>query len=396
MAATGYTPIYLYYSSTATNQPSAGNLGYGELAINITDKNLFFKDNTNSVNAVPLRQASGSSNGWLSSTDWTTFNNKQAALVSGTNIKTVGGVDLLGSGDISAFTENITVNTVQVGRGGGGVITNIAYGAQAMAGSSTAAGGNSAVGYATLYGVTTGIGNTGIGYFACYGVQDGTSNTGVGFQALFTNPSGAYNTAVGRDVLYNCTGSFNTSVGFQSLVAVNSGTYNTALGMYAGNNITTGSHNINIGLSTQASAVSVNNEIVIGDQITGKGTNTAYIGGSSGAYNGANTTTWATTSDKNIKKNIIDNNDGLNKILTIRVRNFEYRLPEEIELPLDKSAAINKQGVQLGVIAQEFLPECVKQESTGVMTVDNSPVIWYLVNAVKELNDKIDKLTKIV
>ena len=80
MAATGYTPIYLYYSSTATNAPVAGNLGYGELAINITDKNLFFKDNANAVNTVPIRQSSASSNGWLSSTDWSTFNGKQAAL----------------------------------------------------------------------------------------------------------------------------------------------------------------------------------------------------------------------------------------------------------------------------------------------------------------------------
>ena len=37
MAATNYTPISLYYSSTTTNVPLAGNLVNGELAINITD-----------------------------------------------------------------------------------------------------------------------------------------------------------------------------------------------------------------------------------------------------------------------------------------------------------------------------------------------------------------------
>lgn len=91
MAATGYTPIYLYYSSTTSNTPSAGNLGYGELALNITDKNLFFKDNTNAINTVPIRQASTSSNGWLSSTDWTTFNNKSPAAGS-SSITTVGTI----------------------------------------------------------------------------------------------------------------------------------------------------------------------------------------------------------------------------------------------------------------------------------------------------------------
>jgi hypothetical protein len=40
-------------------------------------------------------------NGYLTSTDFTTFNNKQATLVSGTNIKTINGSTLLGSGDLT-------------------------------------------------------------------------------------------------------------------------------------------------------------------------------------------------------------------------------------------------------------------------------------------------------
>ena len=104
MAATGKTPILLYGSTTPTNAPTAGNLTNStdgcEIAINVADKNLFFKDSTNAVNTVPIRQSSASSNGWLSSTDWSTFNGKQSALVSGTNIKTVSGTTLLGSGDL--------------------------------------------------------------------------------------------------------------------------------------------------------------------------------------------------------------------------------------------------------------------------------------------------------
>ena len=107
MAATGKTPILLYGSTTATNTPSAGNLTNSsdgcEIAINVADKNLFFKDSGNVVNTVPIRQSSASSNGWLSSTDWSTFNGKQAALVSGTNIKTVSGTTLLGSGDLGTI-----------------------------------------------------------------------------------------------------------------------------------------------------------------------------------------------------------------------------------------------------------------------------------------------------
>jgi hypothetical protein len=52
MAQTGYTPIQLYYSSTTTNAPTAGNLAAGELAINITDGKLFYKDNANAVQVI--------------------------------------------------------------------------------------------------------------------------------------------------------------------------------------------------------------------------------------------------------------------------------------------------------------------------------------------------------
>ena len=49
MAQSGYTPISLYYSSTAGNSPTAGNLVNGELAINIADGKLFYKDNLGAV-----------------------------------------------------------------------------------------------------------------------------------------------------------------------------------------------------------------------------------------------------------------------------------------------------------------------------------------------------------
>ena len=79
MAATGYTPIYLYYSGTATNVPLAANLGAGELAINAADGNLFYKNTSNAVVTIPVLQSSATQSGWLSSTDWSTFNSKQPA-----------------------------------------------------------------------------------------------------------------------------------------------------------------------------------------------------------------------------------------------------------------------------------------------------------------------------
>jgi hypothetical protein len=48
-----------------------------------------------------LPTASATTRGALSSANWSTFNGKQNALVSGTNIKTVNGNSLLGSGNVN-------------------------------------------------------------------------------------------------------------------------------------------------------------------------------------------------------------------------------------------------------------------------------------------------------
>jgi hypothetical protein len=52
MAAVGYTPISLYYTTTAGAVPVNTNLVNGELAINITDGKLYYKDNTGAVRAI--------------------------------------------------------------------------------------------------------------------------------------------------------------------------------------------------------------------------------------------------------------------------------------------------------------------------------------------------------
>jgi len=69
---------------------------------------------TTPIITLNVPTASATNRGALSSTDWLAFNGKQAALTSGTNIKTVGGASLLGSGD---------VGTIGVAYGGTGQTT---------------------------------------------------------------------------------------------------------------------------------------------------------------------------------------------------------------------------------------------------------------------------------
>ena len=92
MAQTGYTPIQLYYSSTATNTPLASNLLAGELAINTADEKLYFK---NSSGTVKLLASSASATGTVSSVALTV---PSFLSVSGSPITTSGTLAVTLSG----------------------------------------------------------------------------------------------------------------------------------------------------------------------------------------------------------------------------------------------------------------------------------------------------------
>jgi len=60
---------------------------------------------------IAMPAATSSVNGYLTSTDWSTFNGKQALLVSGTNIKTINTNSILGSGDLTITASAAGSNT---------------------------------------------------------------------------------------------------------------------------------------------------------------------------------------------------------------------------------------------------------------------------------------------
>ena len=68
---------------------------------------------------------------------------------------------------------------------------------------------------------------------------------------------------------------------------------------------------------------------------------------------------------------------------------------EIVDFDNPKAAVVEKEGTQLGVIAQEIqtiLPDVVTEQSTGVLSVSPDNITWYLVNAVKELSAKVKAL----
>jgi hypothetical protein len=257
---------------------------------------------------------------------------------------------------------------------------------------------NSAFGNNALATNSTGANNVAIGADALVQITSTSNNTAVGYQAGYS--AGIANAAgVGYQALKSATDQ-NTAIGYQAGTSTTSGYNNLYAGHTAGSGHTTGAYGTYIGFGTVPSASNASDELVLsagynGGSTAGKGASTGFIKASTGGiYQGNNSSSWSTTSDQRLKKNIVDNNVGLDAINSIRVRNFEYRVAEEVtELP--QNQAIQKTGIQLGVIAQELqavLPDCVKQESTGVLSVDTDNLTWYLINAVKQLKAEIDQL----
>ena len=102
MAATGFTPIQLYHSTTASAAPSAGNLAAGELAVNITDGKLFYKDNGGVVQVLASKGA-----GTIGGSNTQVQYNSGGALAGSSNLTFDGtSLTLGGNPTLSAGTAN--------------------------------------------------------------------------------------------------------------------------------------------------------------------------------------------------------------------------------------------------------------------------------------------------
>lgn len=126
MAQTGYTPIQLYYSSTTTNTPLAGNLANGELAINIADGKLFYKDSGGTVQVIAGKGGTGvvaGSNTQLQFNNNGVFGASSSLTWNGTTLSTTG---LTASSD-SSFTSTgaLTISKGTTGQQPGSPVTGM-------------------------------------------------------------------------------------------------------------------------------------------------------------------------------------------------------------------------------------------------------------------------------
>jgi hypothetical protein len=145
---------------------------------------------------------------------------------------------------------------------------------------------NTAVGYNAGEGLGFGSNTVAVGAYAAKYSQT-SENTAVGAYAFYTSSTGTGNTAIGVESLYSASGvNNNTAVGAYSLHELTTGANNIGIGVNAGsydrngNSVTTNTNSVFIGNNSKSYEVGSTNEVVIGHNATGSGSNTVTIGNS--------------------------------------------------------------------------------------------------------------------
>ena len=243
--------------------------------------------------------------------------------ITGTYAPTYQILDSTGAINIEIRSSLNTLNNTFIGKGAGRYNTtgsnNSAQGVSALqnntTGSNNSAQGvnalyynttgsyNSAQGYAALFYNTTGYFNSAQGVNALYYNTTGSNNSAQGVNALYYNTTGYQNSAQGVNALYyNTTGYANSAQGFYSLQSNTTGSFNSAQGAYAlyfnttGNNNSaqgasagryladgvtvnqTSNNSVFLGANTKSKQAGQTNEIVIGANAVGNGSNSVTLG----------------------------------------------------------------------------------------------------------------------
>jgi hypothetical protein len=288
-------------------------------------------------------------------------------------------------------------------------------------------GSNAAVGFLALGVNTVGTGNTAIGANAGNTFDSsnltGGSNTALGYNSLFgtgtlTNATaiGAYSEATESNAIVlgsfagsavcQLEGCTNTNVGIGTaapgflLEVYAAGASNAQIEMASTgtdaaisvNNkatggreywIDSGSGSAGIGAGNFAIydrtagatrlAINQNGEVGIG---TTSPDNTLSVNGSADKPGGGS---WGTFSDGRLKTVNGGFTSGLSQVMKIHPVHYRYKP--------DNAMGIRDTDEHIGVVAQEVkqvIPEAVTENSKGYLLVNNDPIIWSMLNAIKE------------
>jgi hypothetical protein len=313
-----------------------------------------------------------------------------------------------------------------------------------FAGNPTTTGsGDTAVGAYALFSNTTGGTNTASGNLALSYNTTGNGNTATGYSAAIpfdgSNVTGSNNTAVGSfTILSTGTLSYATAIGAGAMVTESNA---LVLGSYAGSPACgmLGCPNINVGIGTSApghlldvagfvafdstgqnngNGIDLTFGVDAGEGISssrtagpnqygldlytdydrrisieqhgnvGIGTtspdNLLTVNGSADKPGGGS---WGTYSDGRLKTVNGGFTPGLSQVMKIHPVHYRYKP--------DNAMGIRDTDEHIGVVAQDVqkvIPEAVTENSKGYLLVNNDPIIWTMLNAIKEQQREIRAL----
>jgi len=244
-----------YTDSNTINGNGTGTISFGPVTSNISFTTYGYQYNTFTYFRLIVSSTFGGSNivdigRWKLNfsrptttalfLDGTTLN--QLNVTGG--LTTTGNVGIGTTNPTHALTvaSDASINSLIVGRGGGSIASNTAFGLNALNANSTGIY-NTAIGQGSLQ-LNTSSYNTGIGHWTLTSNTTGSQNTALGDAALQYNTTGSQNTATGQYALQNnTTGNYNTATGVAALVTNTTGSNNTANGQNALQYNTTGVQN---------------------------------------------------------------------------------------------------------------------------------------------------------
>ena len=96
---------------------------------------------------------------------------------------------------------------------------------------------------------------------------------------------------------------------------------------------------------------------------------------------------WATFSDERLKNIKGEFKAGLDEIMKLQPIRYEYKA--------DNAIGLKSEGEHIGFGAasvSKVIPEAVTRSENGYLMIDNDPILWTMLNAIKEQNAQIEDL----
>ena len=334
MAATGYTPISIYYSSTTTNVPTAGNLVAGELAINTADGKLFYKDSSGVVQVIGTKGGVGSS-----TTTQVLYNN--AGTVAGSANLIFNGTNL-GLG----ITPNASWSSFSAIQLGGNTYNAIASSNSYMAV------------YANTY-----YDGTNFKYVSTAGASTYTQNGGAHYWSVASSGTAGNNITFTQAMVIDASGNL--------LVGTSTGTTNGGYYFAVGS-----SSSFDTGHATGTASGATFQRYTYASSVIGSITQT-----------GTTAVLYNTTSDYRLKNDVTPIQNALATVEALNPVSFTWVDGRKD----DGFIAHELQTILPNCVTGE--KDAMNEDGTPkYQQMDNSGVIPFLVKAIQELNAKVDAL----